>query len=147
MNRKISQNGIDFIKSCEGFRSDAYADAGGVWTVGYGTTRFVTPTAHVTPEEAEGLLRKELSHVEEILNTKVKVPLNQNQFDALCSFVYNVGIDAFMCSHLRADLNGGHYLEAADQFLRWHYIHGVENAGLLTRREKERKLFLEDVPS
>ena len=138
---EISQNGIDFIKSCEAFRAVVYQDQAGIWTMGYGTTNGAAPGMEVTPAGAEAMLREDLEHVQQIVNDNCEVPLNQNQFDAVCSFAYNCGVNAFLCSHLRSDLNGGNYLEAADQFLKWKYVHGVVNQGLLNRREKEGRCF------
>lgn len=143
MLRKISQDGIDLIKSFEGFKPDAYLCPAGKWTVGYGTTFAVNSTAHVSFEEAEEYLRRDISKIEDVLNSRSSWNLTQNQFDALCSFVYNIGLTSFRCSHLYTGLNSGHKVEAADEFLRWRFIHTVENSGLLTRRQKERKLFLE----
>ena len=142
MAKQISQNGINLLKQFEGLRLTSYPDQGGLYTVGYGHVGNVGPGMTITPEQAEEFLREDLTHTENGINCMVNVPLTQNQFDALCSFVFNIGRGNFKDSTCLAKLNQGLSQEAATWMLPWHRIHGIENEGLLKRREAERDLFL-----
>lgn len=140
-------NNIDAIKEHEGLRLVAYLDSVGVWTIGYGDTGpDVVKGLTITKEEAEKRLRKRLVEFEGYVNTYVKVPLKQHQFDALVSLVYNIGPTNFKASTLLKKLNAGDYIGAADQFLVWNKgrVDGklVVIKGLANRRAKERKQFL-----
>ncbi|UCW44322.1 endolysin [Pseudomonas phage PPAY] len=140
-------NNIDAIKEHEGLRLVAYLDSVGVWTIGYGDTGpDVVKGLTITKEEAEKRLRKRLVEFEGYVNTYVKVPLKQHQFDALVSLVYNIGPTNFKTSTLLKKLNAGDYIGAADQFLVWNKgrVDGklVVIKGLANRRAKERKQFL-----
>lgn len=139
---KISEVGLDLIKSHEGFRSDAYLCPAGVWTIGYGHTGDVEEGQSVTEEEAEELLLQDVAFAEDAVNSLVEVELSQQMFDALVCFVYNVGVGAFEQSTLLRFLNQGQMEEAAEQFLRWNKAGGKELTGLTRRREAERDLFL-----
>ena len=138
----ISQAGIDLIKSFEGFRDTAYMDSAGVWTIGYGHTGDVHDGDVVTDEEAEAMLLDDLSTAATTVNACVPVDLSQGQFDALVSFVFNVGSGAFQRSTLLRDLNAGFYQQAADDLLAWCHAGNTVINGLLTRRRAERALFL-----
>jgi lysozyme len=139
---KTSQNGVDLIKSFEGCELVAYKDIVGVLTIGYGTTGpDVFPGLQITQEQAEAFLRRDLGKFEEAILKAVKVPLNQNQFDALVCFSYNVGSTAFRNSTLLKKLNAGHLAEAAQQFLVWNKAGGKIVLGLTRRRQAESKLF------
>lgn len=140
-------NNIDAIKEHEGLRLVAYLDSVGVWTIGYGDTGpDVVKGLTITKEEAEERLRKRLVEFEGYVNTYVKVPIKQHQFDALVSLVYNIGPANFKTSTLLKKLNAGDYVGAADQFLVWNKgrVDGklVVIKGLANRRAKERKQFL-----
>ena len=143
---RTSQAGIDLIKQFEGFRSRAYQDSAGVWTIGYGTTAGagmkVHPGMTISREQAEKYLRDHLLHVERAADRLVSVPLKQHEFDALVSFIYNVGDGAFSKSTLRRKLNAGDRKGAADEFLRWNKAGGRVLAGLKRRRKAERRMFL-----
>lgn len=141
-----SQTGIDFIKSFEGCRLDAYKCPAGVWTIGYGTTAKVKQGMQITLKEAEDLLRKDLKKFEDAINKCVKAPLTQGQFDALVSFTYNCGIGALQTSTLLKKLNNKDYIGAANEFLRWDKANGKVLAGLSRRRESEREMFLFEQP-
>lgn len=131
------------IKDAEGLRLTAYQDGGGVWTIGYGHTGAdVRANLTIPLSEAERLLTKDLKTAEGYVNTGVLVKLTQNQFDALVSFVYNVGGGAFQSSTLLKLLNAGDYEGAANQLPRWNKDNGKVVQGLINRREKERQLFL-----
>ena len=138
-----SNNGINLIKSFEGFRATAYVCPAGILTIGYGTTSGVKRGMVITEAQAEVLLRKDLTKFEDAINKLVKVPLTQNQFDALSSLVYNIGLGNLASSTLLKKLNEGDYQGAADQFPRWNRAAGRVLAGLTRRRAAERALWLE----
>lgn len=141
---KTSTNGIDLICSFEGLRLKAYDDGVGVWTIGYGTTvingRKVKKGDTCTAEQAKSYMAQDLMQFESAVN-QVKVPLNQNQYDALVSLTYNIGVSAFLGSTLLKKLNAKDYKGAAEQFPRWNRAGGKVMRGLTNRRAKERKLF------
>ena len=144
---KTSKNGIQLIKSFEGCRLKAYKCPANVWTIGIGHTGLVngkpiTPDLTITELMAETLLAIDLQKFENAINTKVKKPLTQNEFDALVSFVFNVGIGAFANSTMLKLLNQGNFELAAKQFDRWIYAKGKELNGLKKRRAAEKALFL-----
>lgn len=139
---KISQEGVDLIKSWEGCRLKAYRCPAGVWTIGYGHTHSAMDGLRITYDRAEELLKQDLQRFEKAITTLVKVPLTQNHFDALVSFAYNVGIEAFRNSTLLKLLNQKNYLLAADQFDRWTKVGKKTLPGLVSRRAEEKKLFL-----
>ena len=143
---KISDFGIDLIKKFEGLRLKAYQCSAGVWTLGYGTTRTpigpVKPGDTTTKGEAEKWLLDDVRLFERRVNDLVLVPLNQNQYDALVSFTYNVGSGALAQSTLLRKLNKLDYGGAADEFPRWNKADGKVNDGLTRRRNDERALFL-----
>lgn len=140
--RQVSATGLALIKRWEGYRSLAYLCPAKVWTIGYGHTKTVKPGMKITIDQAEKLLRKDLVVFEQAVVRLVQVPLSQNQFDALVSFTFNVGTNAFANSTLLAALNRKNYPAAADQFLRWSKVGNTTLKGLLDRRIEERKLFL-----
>lgn len=139
---KPSQACIDFIKSFEGFSEHAYRDGGGVLTIGYGTTENVQLGDTVTEEEACELLRQDVQEAADAVDDFVDVELNQQQYDALCSFIYNVGREAFKNSTLLKLLNQGRSeTVVGPQFDRWNKDNGKVIAGLSRRRAAERAMF------
>lgn len=138
---KISDAGLALIKQCEGFRADAYRDAVGVWTIGYGHTRNVRAGDRITPAEGEALLRADLATAGDDVSRAVLVPLCQGQFDALASFVFNLGGPALEGSTLLRKLNAGDYAGAAAEFPRWCRAGQRVLPGLVARRTAERALF------
>ncbi len=143
---KTSQKGIDLIKNFEGLRLKAYLCPAKVWTIGYGHTGAdVKEGLLIGQAQAENLLRNDLQRFENSVNAYVKVKLNQNQFDALVSFAYNVGIEALSKSTLVKFLNQGLFNQAANQFDRWVNANGKPLSGLVARRAKEKALFLRGV--
>lgn len=145
--RQVNQKGIDLIKEFEGFRRNAYLCPAGVWTIGYGSTfypdgRKVQKGEVISNKEAEELLKITVNNFAKEVDNLVTVPINDNQFSALVSFAFNVGVYAFKNSTLRRVLNQGNYQEAARQFLRWDKAGGKTLAGLTRRRQAERNLFL-----
>jgi lysozyme len=139
----ISQNGVDLIKRFEGCRLKAYRCPAGVLTIGYGHTGSdVSNGMVISQEKAENMLKMDLAVHCNNVTKLVKVPLNQNQFDALVSFEYNVGYGALSTSTLLRLLNQGKYTEASKQFERWVYAGGKPLEGLKKRRIAEKELFL-----
>jgi lysozyme len=139
----ISQKGIDLITEFEGFIGHPYKDAVGVLTVGYGHTGpDVRQIGNISQAEGRALLAKDLIRYEDGVKKSVKVKINQNQFDALVSFAYNVGTGALASSTLLKKLNAGDKRGAADEFLKWDKAGGRVLAGLTRRRKAERALFL-----
>ncbi|KQF82688.1 muraminidase [Acinetobacter pittii] len=144
---KTSNSGLNRIKGFEGKRLNAYDDGVGVWTIAYGTIKYpngvrVKKGDTCTEQQAEDYLRNDLAKFEAAINKLVKVPLTQNQFDALASFTYNLGETNLANSTLLKRLNKGDYQGAADQFLVWNKAGGKVMKGLVRRREAERALFL-----
>jgi len=137
----MSQNGLNLIETSEGCRTTAYQDSVGVWTIGYGHTSNVSPGETCTLQQAEEWLQQDVSGAEYVVNTVVKAPLNQNQFDALVDFVFNLGSGNFQSSTLLKLLNAGDYQGASNEFPKWNHAGGVVVPGLTTRRLAEQKLF------
>jgi len=147
---KISESGVALLKRFEGLELEAYQDIAGVWTIGYGHTGSdVQPGQRITEREAEALLRRDLRPREDAVDRFVNVPLNQNEFDALVSFVYNVGAQAFRGSTALKRLNRGARMAAADALTWWNKatVGGVlrEILGLTRRRAAEKALFVTPV--
>lgn len=134
---------VALVKQFEGFEAKAYDDGAGHATVGYGhkIQPGETLTLPLSKEDGDALLKGDLGWAAGIVAANVRVTLNQNQFDALASFVFNIGAGDFMRSTLLELLNAGDYQGAAEQFARWDRI-GIEpNAGLARRRAAEEALF------
>ena len=139
---EISQNGIEFIKKVEGCELVAYKCSSGVWTIGYGHTGTdIKQGKEISLEKAERYLKNDLVRFCKAVNDLVNVELTQNQFDALVSFVFNIGIGAFASSTLLRLLNQKKYVDAANQFDRWVYSGGKVSDGLVVRRKKEKEMF------
>lgn len=139
---KIGIDGLNLIKEFEGVRLQAYKCQADRWTIGYGHTTDVGPDDVITEAQAVFLLRQDVAESERAVNRYVHVPLTQNQFDALVSFVFNLGIGNFRTSTLLKKLNAGDYDGAAQEFGRWIHAGGKALPGLVRRREAERVLFL-----
>ena len=143
----VSPSGVDLICNFEGLRLKAYDDGVGVWTIGFGTTKYpngirVKKGDTCTLDQAKAYMQNDLKAFEQTVNNTVKVPLNQNQFDALVSLAYNIGSTAFKNSTLVRQLNEGNYKAAANQFNVWVNAGGKRMQGLVNRRAAERTLFL-----
>jgi len=143
----LSVDGVNQICNFEGLKLSAYDDGTGVWTIGYGTTRYpngkrVSEGDRCSLEQAKTYMQHDLKIFERSVNSSVKVPLKQNQFDALVSLTYNIGVGAFKHSSLLKKLNSGDYKEAANQFDVWVNAGGKRLQGLVNRRAMEKKLFL-----
>jgi lysozyme len=139
----ISEAGLSLIKESEALRLDSYQDSVGVWTVGYGHTGpEVKEGLHITEDAANALLLGDVETVEKCINNSIRVVLTQGQFDALCSFAFNLGCRALLNSTLLRKLNDGDDTGAAEEFSRWNHAGGVELAGLTKRRAAEAEMFL-----
>lgn len=136
-----SQSAVDLIKASEGLRLTAYRDSAGILTIGYGSTGGIKPGQKITPEQAEAMLVDDLDEAADAVRKLVTVPLTQGQFDALCSFVFNLGAGRLRDSTLLRLLNQGKYGEAAAQFRFWVMAGGKPLPGLIKRRAAERALF------
>lgn len=140
---------IELLKDFEGYSSTAYQDSVGVWTIGYGTTHIdgkpVTAGMTCTQEDAVQYIYDEVNPVCQQIEKLVKVPLGQEEFDALVDFCYNLGVGAFKSSTLLKKLNAGDYLGASEEFLKWDHAGGRVLAGLTRRRHEESDLFKEDI--
>ncbi|EBI3591983.1 lysozyme [Salmonella enterica] len=143
---KISDSGLAALKREEGCKLTAYPDSRGIWTIGTGHTGKVDGVAihrgmTITQDTADRLLRDDLSWVERCIADRVAVVLNQNQYDALCSLIFNIGANDFIGSTVRRQLNAGNYTAAADAFLKWSRA-GSNPTILAPRRGRERAMFL-----
>lgn len=147
MSKTTSNVGINLISSFEDTKLKAYDDGVGVWTIGTGTTIYpngvkVKKGDTCTLEQAKTYFAHDLKRFEATVNKLVKVPLSQNQFDAVVSLVYNIGSGNFESSTLLKKLNAKDYQGAADQFPRWNKGGGKVLRGLVRRRAAERALFI-----
>ncbi|HEO1670836.1 TPA: lysozyme [Klebsiella aerogenes] len=143
---QISNNGITKLKREEGERLKAYPDSRGIPTIGVGHTgnvdgKPVTLGMTITADKSSELLRDDLRWVEDAISSMVCVPLTQNQYDALCSLIFNIGKSAFAGSTVLRQLNLKNYQAAAEAFLMWKKA-GKDTEILLPRRQRERALFL-----
>lgn len=144
---KIGKAGLDIVKLYEqgpegGPALESYLCPGRVWTIGWGHTKGVRMGQHATLAQCEQWLLEDCADAEKAVNDLVKVPLTQNQFDALVSFVFNVGRGNLANSTLLRLLNAGDYAGAAEQFPRWNKSKGRILNGLVARRADEKALFL-----
>ena len=139
---RISDKGLELIKDFEGCELEAYKCAAGVWTIGYGHTKDVKEGDTWSQEKAEHMLSKELEdEYEHYVNSLVTVPMNQCQFDALCSWVYNLGPANLKKSSMLRVLNEGKYDEVPAQIKRWNKAGGKVLDGLIRRRQAEAEMF------
>ena len=139
---KISDKGIEFLIKEEGEVLHAYRCAAGVWTIGVGHTGGVTPNMKITKEQSRQLLKSDLCRFEKAVNETIKHELLQHQFDALVSFSFNVGTQAFINSTLAKKINANApWNEIRAEFLRWNKAGGKVLAALTSRRKRETKLF------
>lgn len=137
---------IDLIKRFEGFRSKAAALPDGRWTIGYGHTKSARPGAVISEADADALLIYDVAAVTAAINEWVFSPLNQNQFDALTAFVFNIGLPNFRRSSVLRRLNEGAYLQAACAMEMWRTAdfegERIVVDALVRRRSAEMALFL-----
>ena len=133
--------GLDIVKEAEGLRLSAYLCPAGIPTIGYGHTKGVKLGDTCTREQAEKWLENDFFTAKQEVKAVVKVPLKENQLDALASFVFNLGVRKLIQSTLLKKLNAGDYSGAAAEFDKWVFAGGVKLNGLVKRRAKERQLF------
>ena len=147
--RELNSASLDLIKSFEGLRLKVYRDPVKLLTVGYG--HLILPRDGlkfgdaISQEGADELLQQDLAMAINIVESFVRIPLNDNQFGALVSFTFNLGGGNLLRSSLFRHLNLGDYKTAADRFLLWTRAGGRVLPGLVRRRKAERELFLSPV--
>jgi lysozyme len=139
--RPVNAAGIALIKQFEGLHLTPYLCPGKVWTIGYGHTRTVRAGMKITPEQADQLLADDLKIVTLAVQRLVTVRLNDNQFSAMTSFVFNIGTGNFERSKLLELLNRGWYEQVPAQFMRWNRAAGETQGGLTRRRAAEAQLW------
>jgi lysozyme len=140
-NMKTSKDGLQLIKDFEGLELSAYKCAAGVWTIGYGHIKGVQEGMSISEARANEMLNEELTEYENYINKGVTVPLSQCQFDAMVSWVYNLGNGNLTSSTLLKVLNSGDYAGVPAQMLRWNKAGGKVLAGLTRRRQAEADMF------
>lgn len=138
----LSAAGLIAIAVHEDYRAQPYQDSAQVWTDGFGNTHGVQPQHPVTVTQALVQLQKNASVAGQAIDRCVTVPLTQHQYDALLSFTFNVGGNAFCQSTLVRRLNAGDYQGACDELPRWVYANGKKLPGLVKRRAAERDMCL-----
>lgn len=139
---RTSEKGIEFIKLSEGLLLEAYQDSGGVWTIGYGHTKGVKKGDQITEFMATEYLKDDLRNSEQAVSLYVTSKINQNQFDALVSFTFNLGPGNLKSSTLLKRVNADpNDPDIALQFQRWVYCKGVVLKGLVKRREREAAMY------
>jgi len=140
--RQIGSAGLNLVKSFEGLKLTAYRCPAGILTIGYGSTGpHVTPGKVITEAQANDLLQDDLDRFEKAVTRLVTVPLTQNQYDALVSFAFNVGISALERSTLLKRVNAKLFDQARAEFSKWNRTGGRPLAGLTRRRAAEAALF------
>jgi len=158
--KKLSENGRKLFIEWEGLEHKMYLDSGGKQTIGIGhlltNPELTTGTIIInnkpviygeglTDEQCGQLLENDVKRYEATVNSHVIVELNQNQFDALVSFCYNIGVAAFKTSTLLKKLNKGNYSAVTEEFKKWNKIDGKSVLGLTNRRKKEALLWGEPI--
>ena len=143
---KISNKGLELIKEFEGFSSVAYLCSAKKATIGYGNTFWEDGTPvkigdQISKERAETLLKHVVDNFSVAVEVDIKIEVSQNQFDAMVSLAYNIGLGAFKNSTLLRQLNRGNFVGASQEFLRWDKSNGKPLLGLTRRREREKLLF------
>ncbi|HYV07323.1 MAG TPA: lysozyme [Blastocatellia bacterium] len=153
---QMSTNGLELLEQWEGFKAKVYKDSAGLPTIGVGhlltkselssgkiviNGTSVDYTGGLTNQQVTDLLSQDVAPASKAVNTNVKVALNQNQFDALVSFTFNVGVGAFTASTLVKVLNQGQYNQVPTQLLRWTRTGGKVVQGLVNRRQNEINLW------
>ncbi|MFA5354067.1 MAG: glycoside hydrolase family protein [Thermodesulfovibrionales bacterium] len=148
MARQANQEGVELVKGFESLKTQAYRCPAGVWTIGWGHTRGVKPGMAVSEEEAGDLLRQDLAEAGEQVERLTRVPLTDDQFSALVSFVFNVGVGSFESSTLLHRLNAGSYDAVPTELAKWVKAtdpgtgRKVTLKGLVRRRAAEAELWL-----
>lgn len=146
---KLSTNGLNLIKKFEGCRLTAYKPVSSerYYTIGYGHySASIYKGQQISQATAEQFLKNDVEAFANGVSKMVKVAINQNQFDALVSFAYNLGLTNLETSTLLKFVNQKKFANAADEFDKWIYSNGKVLAGLVTRRAAEKALFLKPMP-
>ena len=142
---RTSAKGLALLEEFEGLRLKAYKDGGGVWTIGWGTTRIngkpVTEGMTCTKEQAREWKLADMARFESDVKNAIKIPLTQNQFDALVVLTYNIGGAGFLKSTLAHHINAGKPI-FEDLFTRWNKDNGKVVDGLTRRRKAEYALYI-----
>ena len=144
----MTDEGLDLIKLYEGYSSSPYLCPAQHWTIGYGAIwgmddkRVTEDHPDINEDQADYLLRRDVKKSEMAVLRHIRVPLEDGQFNALCSFVFNLGSGALQSSTLRRKINRGDYIGASNEFPRWVYAGGRKLKGLVRRREHERLMFI-----
>lgn len=141
---KLSANGLNLIKKYEGLSLKAYkaTPSEQYYTIGYGHYGSdVRSDETITKNEADTLLKADVKRFEDGVTNLVKVKINQNQFDALVSFAYNLGLMNLKSSDLLKYLNNGDYVSASNEIPKWCHAGGKVLNGLVKRRKEEKELF------
>ena len=136
-----SEEGKSLLKKFEGCELKAYQCSANVWTIGYGHTYDVKEGDEINQDEAEQLLKEDLVEFEGYVNDWVMVPLEQNQFDALVCWTYNLGVGNLKSSTMLKELNNGNYDKVPSEMARWNKANGQVLEGLERRRKAEGLLF------
>lgn len=137
----LTREGIDLIKGFEGCRLSVYKDVGGLLTVGYGHRTPLLQYTRITQEQADTFLADDLANVCKQVANVLKVQLNDNQYSALVSFTFNLGIGTLLNSTLLKLINKNDLEDASKEFIKWCHVGKVEMSGLLLRRQAEQALF------
>lgn len=143
---KVNQAGLDLIKRYEGWRANAYRDAVGIWTIGYGHTSMaghpkVTAGLKITQAEGDAILARDVEKFATGVARLIKVPLKDNQFSALVSFAFNVGLGAFEGSSVLKYVNHSNFAGVPGRLKLWNKAGGKTLPGLVKRRAAEGKMF------
>lgn len=138
---ELSAEGLALLQRFESLRLRAYKDQGGKDTIGWGHLMLPGEPRKISRAEADRLLRVDVGRAQKAVQDLVPVPLWQSEFDALVSFVYNVGVTAFRKSTMLRRLKALDYREASYEFGRWVFVNGIKSKGLINRRNAERALF------
>ena len=137
----ISEEGKNLIKKFEGCELEAYKCAAGVWTIGYGHIKTAVEGMKIDQATANELFDEEMGEYETYVNTAVTVPLSQNQFDAIVSWVFNLGNGNLKASTMLKVINSGDHAGVPAQIKRWNKAGGKVLDGLVRRREAEALLY------
>ena len=138
---EYSGNGLAFTEGFEGCKLMSYQDSGGIWTIGYGHIAGVMPGMNCTQEQADLWLKDDTQSSVDTVNRLVDIQLNQEEFDALVDFVFNLGAGSFASSSMLKYITSNKLDLAALEFQKWDHCGGKVVQGLLNRRIAEQKEF------
>jgi lysozyme len=140
-NKPLYFNEYDHLKGFEALVLKAYKCPAGVVTIGYGHTKTARMGMEITEKQADKLLKTDLEWAEEAVRNLVVVSINQPQYNALVSFVFNVGISAFSKSTMLKKINKKDFKGASNEFQKWKFANGRILKGLIRRRQSEQEMF------